>query len=120
MGASMSTNELSPLDQIRLVEAEVIRKIVAAREASERSIADARGQAALIKKQAQATGEHKGQVRCKEIVSESEEEAQALIAQAHNQADGLRQKGYTRMELAVQEVLNTVLGLKGGGKINEH
>ena len=120
MGESISTNELSPLDQIRLVEAEITRKIVAAREASERSIADARGQAALIKKQAHEAGEHKGQVHCKEVISEAEEEAQALLVQAHNQADVLRQKGYTRMELAVQEVLNTVLGLKEGRKINEH
>lgn len=116
MGASMSTNELSALDQIRLVEAEVTRKIVAARERSERNIADACGQAALIKKQAHAAGEHKGQVHCKEVISEAEEEAQALLVRAHNQADGLRQKGYTRMELAVQEVLNTVLELKEAGK----
>lgn len=120
MGEPISANELSPLDQIRLVEAEVTRKIVAAREASDRSIADARGQAALVKKQAHEAGEHKGQIRCKEIVSESEEEAQSLLAQAHSQADDLRQEGYSRMELAVQEALNTVLGLKGGGKINEH
>jgi vacuolar-type H+-ATPase subunit H len=117
MGEPTSTNELSPLDQIRLVETDVTRKIVAAREASDRSIADARVQATLIKKQAHEAGEHIGQIRCKEIISEAEEEAQAIISHAHNQADDLRRKGYTRMELAVQEAISTLLGLKGGGKI---
>ena len=120
MPESFSSVELSPLDQIRLVEAEVTRKIVAAREASERSIADARGQAALIKKQAHDAGERKGQIRGKEIVAEAEEEAQALIVQAHNQAADLHHKGSIRMELAIQEAISTVLGLKGAGKISEH
>jgi vacuolar-type H+-ATPase subunit H len=120
MGESISANELSPLDQIRLVEAEINRKIVAAREASDRSVADARLQASLIKKQAHESGEHKGQIRYKEIVAETEEEAQTIVVLAHNHAEDLRQKGYARMGLAVQEVISTVLGVKGGGKSNEH
>lgn len=106
---------LSPLDQIRLVEAEVTRKIVAAREASERSLVEARAQAVLIKKQAREAGEHEGQIRYKEIVSEAEEEAQAIIQHAHNQSAELNQKGSARIELAVQESVRIVLGLKEGG-----
>jgi vacuolar-type H+-ATPase subunit H len=112
----MSAHELSPLDQIRLVEAEITRKIVAAREASDRSVADARVQAAFIKKQAHEAGEHKGQIRYKEIVSEAEEEAQAIVVHAHNHAADLQRKGYTRMALAVQEAISTVLGSNEGGK----
>ncbi len=105
---------LSPLDQIRLVEAEVTRKIIAAREASERSLAEARTQAALIKKQAHEAGEHEGQIRYKAVVAEAEEEAQTIILHAHNQSADLHQKGSTRMELAVQEAICIVLGLKEG------
>ena len=120
MGEPISANELSPLDQIRLVEAEITRKIVAAREASDRSVADARLQASLVKKQAHESGEHKGQIRYKEIIAEAEDEARTIVAHAHSHAEGLRRKGCARMELAVQEVINTVLGGKGGGKPNEY
>lgn len=115
MSESSSSVELSPLDQIRLVEAEITRKIVTAREASERNLMEARAQAALIKKQAHESGEHEGQIRYKGIVSEAEEEAQTIIQHAHNQATDLNQKGSARMELAVQESVRIVLGLKERG-----
>lgn len=110
---------LSPLDQIRLAEAEVTRKIVAAREASEHAIAEARAQAALLKKQAHDAGARQGQIRHKEIVSRAEEEARAIDEHAHNQAGELRRKGQTRMDVAIEEVTSIVLCLKGGGKADE-
>jgi vacuolar-type H+-ATPase subunit H len=110
---------LSPLDQIRLAEAEVTRKIVSAREASEHAIVEARAQAALLKKQAHDAGALEGQIRYKEIVSRAEEEARAIVEHAHKQADKLRWNGQARMEVAIQEVTGIVLGLKGGGKPNE-
>lgn len=110
---------LSPLDQIRLVEAEVARKIVAAREASEHAIAEARTQATLLRKQAHDSGKREGQIRSREIVSRAEEEACAIVRHAHNQADELRRSGQARMELAIQEVTSIVLCSKGGGKPNE-
>lgn len=120
MSEPISANELSPLDQIRLVETEVTRKIVTAREASESRVVETRTQAALLKKQSREAGEHKGQLRYKEIIAESEEEAHAMVVHAHSQADELHQKGYIRTELAIQEAVRIVLGTKGGGKINEH
>jgi len=119
MADPLSATGLSPLDQIRLAEAEITRKIVTAREGSERAIAEARAQAALLKKQAHDSGICEGQIRHKEIVSRAEEEARAIVEHAHNQADGLRRKGQTRMEAAIQETTSIVLGLKGGGKSNE-
>lgn len=119
MGEPISAQELSPLDQIRVVEAEITRKLVAAREASDRSIADARVQAALIKKQAHESGEQKGRIRYKEIVSEAEEEAQAIVVHAHNHAADLRRKGSTHMGAAVQEAIRCVLGVKGDATSNE-
>lgn len=110
---------LSPLDQIRLAEAEIARKMVTAREASEHAIAEARTRAALLKKQAHDSGTREGQIRYKEIVSSAEEEARTMVQHAHNQADELGQNGQTRMEAAIQESLGIVLALKGGGKPNE-
>jgi phage FluMu protein gp41 len=119
MGEPISANELSPLDQIRLVEAEITRKIVTAREASERAMAETRAQAALLKKQAHEIGTREGQIRYKQIVSKAEEEARTIITHAHNQAADLRRKGQARMEAALQEAINIVLGLKGDGESNE-
>ena len=116
MADQISPEGLSPLDQIRLVEAEIARKIVTARETSERAVAEARAQAARLKKEAREAGAREGQIRYKEIVSKAEEEAQAIVGRAHNQASDLRQKGQARMDAAIQDAVNIVLGLKGGGK----
>lgn len=110
---------LSPLDQIRLAEAEITRKVVTARESSEQNAANVRAQSALLKKQAGETGEHEGQIRYKEIIAKAEEQVELIIAQAHNEADDLRRKGQTRMEWVVNEALNIILGLKGSGRTNE-
>jgi vacuolar-type H+-ATPase subunit H len=107
---------LSPLDQIRLAEAEVTRKVVAAREASEHAVTEARTQAALLKKQAHASGNRAGQIRYKEIVSRAEEEARTIVEHAYNQANELRRNGQARMEVAIQEVTSIVLCLKRGRK----
>ena len=114
MAEPTSTNGLSPLDQIRMVEAEITRRIIAARESSERHIADARAQAALIKKQARETGERAGQIRYKEIIARAEEQAKVILAQAHHEADNLSRKGQSRMERAIEEALDVVLGVEGG------
>ena len=119
MPESSSSVELSPLDQIRLVEAEITRKIAAGREASARLIAEARVQAARFKKEAREAGNREGQIRYKEIVSKAEEDAQAIMAHAHNQAYDLRRKGQARMETAIQEAISVVLGVKGGGVSDE-
>jgi vacuolar-type H+-ATPase subunit H len=110
---------LSPLDQIRLAEAEVTRKIVAAREASEHAITEARTQAALLKKEAHDSGAREGQIRYKEIVCKAEEEARTIVEHAHNQADVLRRNGQVRMEGAIREVINVILCLEGGRRSNE-
>lgn len=106
---------LSPLDQIRLAESEVTRKIVTAREVSEHTIAETRVRAALLKKQGHEAGTRDGQIRYKQIISNAEEEARMIVEQARKQADGLRQKGQARMDMAIQEVISIILGLKGDG-----
>jgi len=106
-------DELSLLDKIRLVEAEITRKAVAAREASVQRMADARLQAAQIKKQAEEKGEREGQIHFKEIVANAEEQARIIIAQAHHEADALHMVGQHRMQQTVHDALEIVLGLKG-------
>lgn len=118
MADQISANGLSPLDQIRLAEAEITRKIAVARETSERAAGEARAQAARLKKEAREAGSREGQIRYKEIVSKAEEEARGIVAHAHNQASELKRKGQVRMEAAIQEAIGIVLGLRGG-KANE-
>jgi vacuolar-type H+-ATPase subunit H len=119
MADPLSATGLSPLDQIRLAEAEITRKIVAAREGSEHAVVEARTQATLLKKQANDSGIREGQVRYKEIIAGAEDEARTMVEHAHNQAVDLQRKGKARTEAAIQEAINIILGLKGGGKINE-
>jgi vacuolar-type H+-ATPase subunit H len=119
MSEPTSVDGLSPLDQIRLAEAEITRKVVTAREAVERAIVEARTQATLLKKQAQETGTREGQICYKEIVAGAEEEARGLVAHAHDRASVLRLKGQARMEAAIREAVSIVLGLRGGGTSDE-
>jgi vacuolar-type H+-ATPase subunit H len=119
MAGTFSKTDLSPLDQIRLTEAEITRKIVAAREDAERRLAEARRQAVFIKKQASEEGNRTGKVQYKEIVARAEEEARAITAQAQNQADTLHQKGRNRMVMAVEYAASIVLGLDREGMDDE-
>lgn len=119
MEKSTSTNDLSPLDQVRLAEAEIARKIAAAREAAEHDAANARAQSAQVKKQAEETGEREGQIRYKEIIAKAEEQASLITAQAQTDADNLRRSGASRMEQAVNEALKVILGVKGSGGTHE-
>lgn len=116
---SMPAAELSPLDQIRLAEAEITRKIATARETSAQARAAARAQATLLKKQAQESGTREGQNRYKELVSKAEENARAIVEHAHNQAAELREQGRARMGLAIQDATGIVLGLRAGGRSDE-
>lgn len=103
-------NELSPLDQIRQVEAEVTRRVAAARVEAESVLAKARTQAAQIKSEARAAGQREGQALYKELVAKAEEEARLLNAQSQSRAVELRRKGYQRMEQAVQLSIQIVVG----------
>ena len=108
--------ELSPLDQIRLAEAEVTRRIAAAREDAKQIVREAKIQATHIKNQAYQAGHSEGQTRNMEIVSKAEEEAQTLITHAHHQAEALRRKGQRDIANAISHAINIVIGLEGGAE----
>jgi vacuolar-type H+-ATPase subunit H len=110
----ISTPELSPLDQIRTSEREVARKLAVAREASAQAVADAHARAVVLKEQAREAGEREGQARYKEIISEAEDEARTILADAHNQAAELRHRGEVLIENAAEVIVSVILGLKGG------
>lgn len=101
---------LSPLDQIRLCEAEVTRRIAAARQAGEESLAKARSEAANLKRQARERGQRKGQAQYAEVVSGAEEEAQAMLARAQKRSNELLQYGEHRLESAIRRAVNLVIG----------
>lgn len=105
---------LSPLDQIRQTEAEMTRKVVQAREAAGKIVLEACQQAVLTRQQARITGEQEGQARYKEILTKSEDEATALVAEARRQADGLRHSGKFRMETLVGRIVKFVTGMEEG------
>lgn len=112
--ASDQFANLSPLDQIRQTEAEVTRKVVQAREAAGKVVLDACQQAVQTRQQARVAGEQEGKARYKEILSKSEDEATALVAEARQQADGLRKIGGSQMEKLVGRIVRFIVGLDEG------
>lgn len=103
---------LSPLDQIRQGEADVIRRTAAAREVTEHKINDARSQVKMILSEAKEVGCHRGQMRFNEIISKAEEEAHAIVSQAQNQANRLHHKGKQRMSTAIHQAVNLIISLE--------
>jgi vacuolar-type H+-ATPase subunit H len=110
---------LSPLDQIRLVEGEMARRLIVAREAAEQEAARARLEAAVIKREAREKGEQEGQIRYKEVTAQAEEEAKILLAQSEHRAETLRRHGALRMDRAVDQASRIVLGEHGNGADHE-
>ncbi len=106
-----SVVSLSPLDQIRFCEAEVTRRIAAARQSAEESLAGARSEAASLKKQAKERGFRRGQAQYQEVISKAEENAQVTVAQARRRSQELSQRGRRRIDEAVRKVTDIILGL---------
>lgn len=93
--------------------------MAAARESAGLAVADAKMQAEKLINEARDAGHREGQTQHKEILSRAEEEAQALIAQAQNQAGELRRKGRERMEAAVRHALKIIVSVDVEAKCNE-
>lgn len=107
--------DLTPLEQIRQCEADMTRRVLAAHDAAEKTIAKAAQEAAAIKKQAQETGSREGQARFREIVLKATEEAELLVAQAKHREEELRRDGDRRMDVAVRRAVNLILGTEKEG-----
>lgn len=104
--------EFSPLDQIRQVEAEITRQIAAARQSAADSLDVARKDAAHLVARAREEGQQEGQARYKEIIEAAESEAKHLVELARAQVKEHSQTESQRMELAVQQIIDLVIGSK--------
>lgn len=113
-------NEISPLDQIWQTEAEVTRRVAAARDKAERTLAKSQVQARQQKNQAIEEGRRQGKAQYKDILAAAEDEARAITSQANSQAEELRRRGKERMDQAVRLAVNIVIGLQGDTKFYEH
>jgi vacuolar-type H+-ATPase subunit H len=106
-------DDLSPLDRIRQAEAEATRRIAAAREAADQFVAQARSQAELVKRQAREAGQRQGKAKYQATISGAEEEARTIEVEAGKLAEDIRHKGKVRMDMAIGEAINFLLGLEG-------
>lgn len=109
-------SKLSPLDQIRQVEAGTVQQIAATREASEHRINETKRQVKVILEQARESGRQRGQNRYKQIITSAEEEALVIVSQAHNQENFLHHKGKQQMSTAVHQAANFIIDLEGDGQ----
>lgn len=108
--------DLSPLDQIRQTEADVARQIASAREEAGDTVTQAKTQAKDLLDEARQSGNRGGEKRYKEIISDAEEEARLIVAQAHKRAEHLQRKGGQRLAVGVRRALNIVIGLEEAGE----
>ena len=108
--STAETIERTPLDQIRQAEAEVTRRVAAARQAAGAVVQEAQAQAADLKRQACETGQREGQAQYRESISQAEEEARVLVEQAHRRAGILRHQGDLCMDDFVRLALKPIIG----------
>jgi vacuolar-type H+-ATPase subunit H len=102
--------EFSPLDQIRQSEAEVTRKIAAARETAMHNLEAARKEAAHIVAQAREDGLQEGQLHYRKILQKTEKESKNLIASAQEEVRELTKIGDRRMDKAIEQIVSIVIG----------
>ena len=108
--SATSKIERSPLDQIRQAEAEVTRRVVAARQTAEVTAQKAQAQVEGIKHHACETGQREGQAQYREIIFRAEGDARALVAQANRRAETLRRQGDLCMDDVVRRAVEIVIG----------
>jgi vacuolar-type H+-ATPase subunit H len=108
--------KLSPLDQIRHMEAQVTRQIAAAREAAKQTVANTKNKARETINEAREAGRRQGQKRYKDIISDGEEEAQILIARAYKSAETLQRRGSQCLNVGVRRAINIIISADGEGQ----
>ena len=111
-----SISKSTPLEKIRLAEAEVSRQIAAARQAAEEIVADAHRQAATLKEDALDAGHLAGQKAAQEHLAQIQTEASRMIAQAQVQTEASSQHGVEHIDAAVKYAVLFVIGLPEEGE----
>jgi hydrogenase 3 maturation protease len=109
-GRGASRSAPTPLEIIRAREAEVTRRLAAAREAAVADVAVAEGRARQLISQTQAEGQREGEAQRQRLLAEAELEAAAILAQAADEVARLQHISQTQMAAAVARALNIVIG----------
>lgn len=102
--------EISPLDKIRQTEADAAGALSAARAAAERRLSQARAEAEKVLQQAREEGKNLGQARCRQMVSQAEEDGRALRDRAHSRAHDLQELGQSRKSAAAKFAVRVITG----------
>ena len=98
------------LTSIRQAEAEVSRRIVAAQEEAEHIRAQAQAEAAVILDAARAKAECDSLALRQDLLTQGQDEAQAILDEAKQQSDELITQGRARVAEAVARAMRFVMG----------
>jgi vacuolar-type H+-ATPase subunit H len=103
-------HELSALDQVRQAEAEVARRVAAARAAAEQTVARAREQAQALFAEAEEAGRREGQAHYRRLILQAQDEASAICLESQERVEELRRAEVARMEVGVRRVVAIITG----------
>ena len=117
--STATTDERTPLAQIRRAETEITRWVAAAQRAAEAAVQEAQIQALDLKHQARETGRSEGQALYEESIAKAEEEARALVQQAFRRAETLCRQADLHKDDVVRSAVEIVIGQKEGATQHE-
>jgi vacuolar-type H+-ATPase subunit H len=100
----------SPLEVIRHKEAEMTRRLAAARETAVSQIKATEQQAREIVRQAEAQGQREGEAQRRSALGEADREAEAILAQARVRAEALQSVSQAEVETAVAQAMTIIIG----------
>lgn len=100
----------SPLEIIRHMEAEMTRRLAAARETAVSKITVVEQQARELVRQAEAQGQREGEAQRQTVLDETEQEAESILAHAQAQAEVLRNVSQAQVETAVTQAVMIITG----------
>ncbi|MDI6719765.1 MAG: V-type ATPase subunit subunit G family protein [Methanomicrobiales archaeon] len=100
--------ERSLLQKIREKELEISIQVDAAREESERRIAEARSEAAAIIQQAEQEGEREARAYYQRELEKIREQIERMRTEGLREAESIRTKGEGRLQKAVERIVHAV------------
>ncbi len=101
---------VSPLEAIRRHEAEIKRRLAAAREAADALLLETERQADEQVAAAEIDGQRVGEAQRQAVQAEAEREAEVIVARAHTEAVRLQRMGEQQMAEVVARAVAIVIG----------
>jgi len=105
-------DNLSPIEQIRHAEAEIIRQVATAREAAEECLKAAKIKAERLQSEAILEGKQEGEKLYQQTIDQAREAAARIVDQANKQANEMRENGKLNMGLVIQQALHYTLDMQ--------